>query len=106
MTLERLRSAWKGVEVARWLVEAICIMLGLFMPDTDKFANADRSGVLGEGKGIVGAALLIGELCLAPLDFFLFPPPGVEDEEVWSDAGREEDLVKGGGVGVREEGTL
>ena len=81
-------------------------MLGLFMPDTDKFANADRSGVLGEGKGMVGAALLIGELCLAPLDFFLFPPPGVEDAEVWSDAGREEDLVKGGGVGVREEGPL
>ena len=70
------------------------------------FANADRSGVLGEGKGKVGAALLIGELCLAPLPFLLWPPPGVEDVEVWREAGREEDLVKGGGVVVREEGEL
>ena len=69
------------------------------------FANADRSGVLGEGKGKVGAALLMGELCLAP-PFLLLPPPGVEDVEVWREAGREEDLVKGGGVVVREEGEL
>ena len=61
MTLDRLRSALKGVEVARWLVEATCSMLGLFTkPDTEMFANADRSGVLGEGKGKVGAALLMG----------------------------------------------
>ena len=107
MTLDRLRSAWNGVEVARWLVEAICSMfMGWF---TDMLlANAVRSGVLGEGKGKgrVGAALLIGELCLAPLPFLLFPPPGVEDVEVWREAGREDDLVKGGGVGVREEGKL
>jgi len=107
MTLDRLRSALKGVEVARWLVEATCSMLGLFTkPDTEMFANADRSGVLGEGKGKVGAALLMGELCLAPLPFLLLPPPGVEDVEVWREAGREEALVKGGGVGVREEGKL
>ena len=79
MTLERLRSAWKGVEVARWLVEATCSMFGLL---TDMFANAERSGVLGEGKGNVSAALLIGELCPAPLPFLLFPPPGVKDVEV------------------------
>ena len=59
----------------------------------------------GEGKGKVGAALLMGELCLAP-PFLLWPPPGVEDVEVWREAGREEDLVKGGGVVVREEGEL
>ena len=105
MTLDRLRSAWKGVEVARWLVEATCSMFGLFTR-LERFANAERSGVLGEGKGRVGAALLIGELCLAPLPFRLFPPPGVEDVEVCREAGREDDLVKGGGVGVREEGTL
>ena len=69
------------------------------------FAKADRSGVLGEGKGKVGAALLMGELCLAP-PFLLLPPPGVVDVEVWREAGREEDLVKGGGVVVREEGEL
>ena len=101
MTLDRLRSAWKGVEVARWLVEATCSM---FIPlFTDKLANDERSGVLGEGRGRgrMGAALLIGELCLAPLPFLLFPPPpGVEDVEVWREAGREDDLVKGGGVGV------
>ena len=100
ITLDRLRSAWKGVEVARWLVEATCSMFGLF---TDMFANAVRSGVLGEGKGNVGAALLIGELCRAPLPFLLFPPPGVDDVEVWREAGREDDLVKGGGVGVQAE---
>ena len=106
MTLDKLRSALKGVEVATWLVEATCSMLLFTKPNTVMFAKAERSGVFGEGKGKVGAALLIGELCLAPLPFLLFPPPGVEDADVWREAGRDEDLVKGGGVGVREEGAL
>jgi len=106
MTLERLRSAWKGVEVARWLVEATCIMFGGFVPRYDLFPNIERSGVLGEGSGNVGAALLIGELCRAPLGFLLLPPPGVDIVEVCREAGRLEDFVKGGGVGVREEGAL
>ena len=72
----------KGVEVARWLVEATCSMLVGLFTKPDMFASAERSGVLGEGKGKVGAALLIGELCRAPLAFLLFPPPGVEEVEV------------------------
>ena len=81
-------------------------MFGGFVPRYDLFPNIERSGVLGEGSGNVGAALLIGELCRAPLGFFLLPPPGVEIVEVCREAGRLEDFVKGGGVGVREEGAL
>ena len=50
--------------------------------DRLRFASAERSGVLGEGKGNMSAALLIGELCPAPPPFLLFPPPGVKDVEV------------------------
>ena len=81
-------------------------MFGGFGPKYDLFPNIERSGVLGEGSGNVGAALLIGELCRAPLGFFLLPPPGVDIVEVCREAGRLEDFVKGGGVGVREEGAL
>ena len=80
-------------------------MFGGFVPRYD-FPNIERSGVLGEGSGNVGAALLIGELCRAPLGFLLLEPPGVDIVEVWREAGRLEDFVKGGGVGVREEGAL
>ena len=81
-------------------------MFGGFGPKYDLFPNIERSGVLGEGSGNVGAALLIGELCRAPLGFFLLPPPGVDIVEVCREAGRLEDFVRGGGVGVREEGAL
>ena len=81
-------------------------MFAGFVPRYDLFPNIERSGVLGEGSGNVGAALLIGELCRAPLGFLLLPPPGVDIVEVCREAGRLEDFVKGGGVGVREEGAL
>ena len=81
-------------------------MFGGFGPKYDLFPNIERSGVFGEGSGNVGAALLIGELCRAPLGFFLLPPPGVDIVEVCREAGRLEDFVRGGGVGVREEGAL
>ena len=80
-------------------------MFGGFGPKYDLFPNIERSGVFGEGSGNVGAALLIGELCRAPLGFLLLPP-GVDIVEVCREAGRLEDFVKGGGVGVREEGAL
>ena len=58
MTLDRLRSAWKGVEVARWLVEATCSMFTLF---TDML---ERSRVLDEGtKGVEVARWLVDATC-------------------------------------------